>query len=330
MVVVTDHGKAIMNSNGLIDTHAHMIPNVFRSYMRENNIEGAGGSPFPDWSPEAAIAITDERSIATAILSVSAPGVHLGDDASARRAARAVNEAAAKIVRDRPDRFGFFATLTLPDVNGAIAEAAYALDTLQADGVILLANASGRYLGDPDFVPLFAELAKCSAVVFVHPTELPGPSVPGIPSFAADFLLDTTRAALSLAASGVIDRYSRLRIILSHAGGFLPYAAYRMAVVAGPTDTPMPTRFALGLATLKRFYFDVALSSSRVALPSLLAFAEPDHVTYDSDWPWAPTEAVDQFAGELQRYPLADLQRASIERGTAEQLFPRFRVRNAG
>ena len=189
-----------------------------------------GGIALPAWSPGAAIAYLDEAGIAAAVVSISTPGVHLGDDMEARRMARVVNEQVAELVKDHPDRFGFFATLTLPDVDGAIAEAADAFDRLGADGVILLASVAGRYLGDPAFDPLMAALDERSAVVFVHPGPLAGPSVPGLPEFIADFLLDTTRAALLMARNGVLDRYPRLKMRRD------PDAQWRLGVRATGLD----------------------------------------------------------------------------------------------
>ncbi len=231
-----------------------------------------------------------------------------------------LNRYTAEVVKERPARFGFFATLTLPDVDGALAEAAYALDTLGADGVILLANAAGSYLGSKAFDPLFDELNRRKAVIFVHPTAIPGLApLDGIPPYAADFLLDTTRAAINLARSGTLSRCPDLKIILSHAGGFLPYAAYRVAVSASPAGDALE-----GLAELQRFYFDTALSSSPSALPGLLAFAAPGHITYGSDWPYAPDVAVQAFNGRYEGYDLDRGVRAGIDRGTAETLFPRL------
>jgi len=262
----------------------------------------------------------DERGVETSILSVSTPGVHLGDDAEARAHAREVNEFAAKVVHDHPTRFGLFATLTLPDVDGALAELAYAFDTLRADGIVLLANSQGLYLGDPRFDPLFDELNRREAVVFVHPSILPGLApLPGVPTFVVDFLLDTTRSAIGLVRSGTLDRCPNIRVILSHAGGFLPYAAYRIGLAASPTANALE-----GVARLERFYFDTALSSSPTALPSLLAFAKPDHVLYGSDFPYAPAFVVEAFAGLYEDFPLAETKRASIDRDAAERLFPRL------
>ena len=157
-----------------IDTHHHVVPPAYAEWLRASGQE-AGGLPIPSWTEEAALSLMDAHEIEMSILSVSTPGAHLGDDREARRIAREVNEFAADVVARNPGRFGFFATLTLPDVEGSIAEAAYALDTLKADGVVLLANTHGQYLGAPELERLFAELDRRNTVVFVHPSVLPGP-----------------------------------------------------------------------------------------------------------------------------------------------------------
>jgi len=302
-----------------VDTHHHVGPPDYAAWLRRQGI-AAGGLPIPDWSPEAALALMDERGVGTAILSVSTPGVHLGDDAEARAMARDVNEYAAAMVGSHPARFGFFATLCLPDVSGSLIELEHALDALGADGVVLLANSRGVYLGDASFDPLFEELNRRKAVVFVHPSFVPGlDPLPGVPTFIADFLLDTTRAAILLARSGTLDRYSDLKIILAHAGGIVPFAAYRMSAAAAPSGNPFD-----GIARLKRFYFDTALSGSPTALPSLLAFAEPDHVVFGSDFPYAPALVVGAFTGMYERYAMSESQRRSIDHGAARQLFPRL------
>lgn len=212
-----------------IDVHQHVIPPRYADWIRAKGIR-PGGIDLPDWSRSAALKFMDGHGIATGILSVSTPGVHFGDDAAteAAKRAREVNEYCAELVRAEPERFGFFATLTLPDVDSAIAEAEYSLDTLRADGIVLLANNDGRYLGDPGFAPLLDYLHRRSAVVFIHPGELPAEPVPGIPAFTADFLLDTRRTAISLVLTGALERYDGIRFILAHAGGFVPYIAYRI------------------------------------------------------------------------------------------------------
>ncbi|MEZ5652898.1 MAG: amidohydrolase family protein [Burkholderiaceae bacterium] len=301
-----------------IDTHHHVVPPFYRDWLLAKGMD-AGGLPMPTWTEAEARQLMDMQNVRTAILSVSTPGVHLGDDTEAREMARRVNEFAADLVRREPQRFGFFATLTLPDVEGAITEAAYALDHLGADGVVLLANVQGMYLGCAEWMPLLEALNTRAARVFVHPSSLPCEPVPGIPPFAADFLLDTTRAALNLAKSGALEQYPELKIILSHAGGFVPFAAERMARICSEDGS-----IEKGIARLRRLYFDTALSSSRYALPSLLAFADPSHITYGSDWPYANTKRSCHFSELLDAYDLEPSQRSAIEHGNAQALFPRL------
>jgi 6-methylsalicylate decarboxylase len=315
-----------MSERRRIDVHHHAIPEPYARWLRAKGVADASGRALPEWSPEGSLAVMDANGVATGILSVSAPGVHVDpakrDDAEARAMARTVNEITAEVARANPDRFGFFATLPMPDVEGAIAEARFALDVLGADGVVLLANALGRYLGDPDDEPLFAELARRAAVVFVHPTMLPSPPVEGIPPFAADFLLDTTRAAYQLVRAGVVQRYPQLRFILSHAGGFVPYASHRLAMALVLETRRAPPEL---IDDFRSFWFDTALSSSPAALPSLLAFAKPGHVLYGSDHPFAPPVAIEYFTKQLDAYPGLDADaRAAIDRRNAEALFPRF------
>lgn len=257
------------------------------------------------------------------MLSVSAPGAHWGDDAEARVRARQVNEYVAELVKDRPDRFGLFATLTLPDVDGALAETAYAFDELNADGVVLLSNAHGSYLGEKAFEPLWEELDARQAVVFIHPTEPPIEMLPGLPSPLLDFPFDTTRTALHLAANGVLRRHPDLRIILSHAGGFLPYAAYRFPYAA--TFNPPITSEEV-FEDLQRFWFDSALSSSPTALPSLFAFADPSRITFGSDFPFAPDP--ESWTSRLDSADLSPETLHAVNRGNAETLFPRLAGRD--
>lgn len=268
-----------------IDTHAHLIPPDYRAALRKAGLEEAGGRRLPDWSPDLALAAMADLDVATAVLSVSTPGTtFLTSAADAAALARDVNDYSAALVAARPDRFGFFATVPMPHVADAVTETVRALDELHADGVVLLANSAGIYLGEDGQDDLFAALDARSAVVFIHPADLPGPTVPGIAPFAADFLLDTTRAAYLLVRNGIRRRFPNIRFILSHAGGFVPYASHRMAVaiMADTGRSPADT-----LDEFAGFYFDTALSSSAAALPTLLAFAEPDHLLFGSDFPFA-------------------------------------------
>jgi 6-methylsalicylate decarboxylase len=311
-----------MNTPARIDVHQHIVPPAWAKALSTRGLD-SGGWAIPAWSPESAIAMMDQQGIATGVLSVTAPGVHLGDDAQARLLARTVNEYGAAVVAERPDRFGHFASVPLPDVDAAVSEAVHALDTLGADGVVLMSNARGRYLGDADFEPLWAELDRRAAAVFVHPAQPPMPLLNGTPAPLADYVFDTTRTAVNMVLNGVMSRYPNVKVILSHGGGFLPYAAYRFS---GLTSLVHPERSAEDvIRDMKRFYFDTALSASPSALPSLLAFAEPGHVLYGSDWPFAPQETATYYNDFLETYPdFAPGQAEAINRSSAEALFPRL------
>lgn len=306
-----------------IDVHQHLIPPVYGEWLAHAGIRDAGGRDLPAWSAPAALELMENHGIATAIVSISTPGVYFPNGASApspARMARTLNEFAAGLARDHPGRFRFFATLPVLDTDAALAELAYAFDVLHASGIILLANVGGRYLGAPEDEPLFAELERRAAVVFVHPSTLPGPSVDDIPPFAADFLLDTTRAAFRLVRHDFVRRYPNVKILLAHAGGFVPYASHRLAAAITAATQHPPFEV---LEDFSSFYFDTALSSSPAALPSLLAFAKPGHVLFGSDWPYAPDLAVNYFTLQLDAYPGFDVAtRAAVNRGNAEALFP--------
>ncbi len=306
-----------------IDVHQHIVPPSWAEALASRGMD-SGGWAIPHWSADSAIAMMDQQGIATGILSVTSPGVHLGEDVAARTLARSVNEYGAEVVKDHPDRFGYFASIPLPDVEAAIEEAAFALDVLQADGVVLMSNAHGTYLGDPAFEPLWAELDRRSTTVFVHPAQPPMSLLPGTPAPLADYVFDTTRTALNMTLNGVMKRYRKVRVILSHGGGFLPYAAYRFSGLTSTVVDPEQDADDI-LADLKRFYFDTALSASPSALPSLLAFAEPGHVLYGSDWPFAPQEAGSYYNDFLETYTgFRPGEAAAIDRGNAEVLFPRL------
>jgi len=305
---------------GRIDVHQHMVPEAYRRWLATHGVLDSGGLAVPEWSASAAIASMDRIGTARSVLSVSTPGVTpAANAAEAADMARAVNDEGAELAKDRPDRFGFFATVPLPAVDDAAAEAGRALDDLGADGIVVLAHSANVYLGQTGQGELFAELNRRHAVALVHPGPLPGPAVPGIPPLAADFLLDTTRAAYLLVRNEIVARYPDIRFVLSHAGGFLPYAADRMALVIARETGLQPD---VVREQFRTFYFDTALSTGAATLPALLSFAKPDHVVFGSDWPFAPQAAVDQFTGGLHHYLGVDeAVRQAIDRDNALALF---------
>jgi predicted TIM-barrel fold metal-dependent hydrolase len=305
-----------------IDTHHHMIPADYRKALRQAGIDDAGGRAVPDWTPASSSQAMDQLDVATAILSVSAPGTtFLPNPADAAALARDLNDHSADLVASQADRFGFFATIPMPHVDQSVAEVVRALDDLNADGVVLLANNAGIYLGEDGQEDLFAALDARSAVVFIHPADMPGPAVPGVVPFATDFLLDTSRAAYLLVRNGIRRKYPNIKFILSHGGGFVPYASHRMAVgVMADTGRSL----ADSIDDFSSFYFDTALSSTSAALPTLLAFAKPGHITFGSDFPFAPIEVAQYFTAGLDSYDVHVDTRTAINRTNALALFPRL------
>ncbi|OBH29001.1 hypothetical protein A5692_21860 [Mycobacterium sp. E342] len=152
-----------------IDAHAHYLPEGYRGVLAQaDQLRPDGITGLPDWDPESALAAMNHLGVKTAVLSISSTGVHVGNAAQAIELARLVNEDSARIVTDNPDRFGLFASLPLPEVDAAVAEAKYALDHLNADGVVLMTNHCDIYLGDEQLRPLYAERNARSAVAFMQ------------------------------------------------------------------------------------------------------------------------------------------------------------------
>ncbi|MFS3130207.1 amidohydrolase family protein [Nocardioides sp. Bht2] len=300
-----------------IDVHHHgAVP----SWIREVE-HFAPGRPIRPWTPGDALRAMDHHQVARAVVSLTAPGIWFGDAARAIPAAHAANEelAAALQSPESDGRLDFFAALPLPDVEATLAEIEHASD-LGCAGFTLLTNVEGRYLGDPEFDPVWAELNRRRSVVFIHPNWTTQPLVPGVSAAVADFLLDTVRTAISLLYAGVLNRYRDVSIILSHAGGFLPYNVHRLAAMSATMLEPRRDGEQL-LADARRFYFDTALSTSPTSLPSLLAFADPSRILYGTDWPYAFSTTIEYFEREFAAYPLTDEQRGAIEYGNARALF---------
>lgn len=314
-----------------IDTHSHMVPDFYRAAAVAAGFEKPDGMPgIPQWSPELALATMDRLGIGTAILSVSSPGVHFGDDRAARELARKVNEFAAGLRNEHPRRFGFFASLPLPDVEGSLAELNYAFDKLGADGVVIESNSAGIYPGDPRFDPVFAEMDRRAAVLFIHPTspDCPCHSSPSH-AFAApalDFMFESTRVAANLIASRTLDRFPNLPVIIPHAGAALPALADRLAIV-GPGLSPQYGLQAADVQRgLSRFYYDLAGMPLPRALPALRTFADPARLLYGSDWPFTREALVGSLFEQLDAALSVETAfRTGVYSGNALDLFPRLR-----
>jgi aminocarboxymuconate-semialdehyde decarboxylase len=246
--------------------------------------------------------------------------------AQTRDLARQCNDYLASLAQDHPDRFGGFAFLPLPDIDASLVEIERVVDVLKLDGVCLLTSVDERYMGHPDFEPVYEELNRRRVVTFIHPCYPPGTEARdwNIPRMIIDYPFETTRVATNLIMNGVMERHRDIPFILSHAGGTLPFLAHRLVVCEKMTQ--LQDNYPEGvLAYIKRFYFDTALSGDKVPLDALSAIVDPSRILFGSDYPYVSEEvAAAETAGFDAYGGFDEATFAAINRGNAEKLFPRF------
>ena len=317
-----------INSKRKIDVHAHYLPDGYADEMRKGGVVKPDGMPgYPNWSIELALETYEKYGIETGMLSISSPGVHYGDDAAARRLARKVNDAGAEAVTKHPKRFGLFAVLPMPDVDGSLEEIGYAMDTLHADGIGLKTNAHGIYLGDKKFDSIFDELNRRKAVIFIHPTS---PScwqqcAMGYPAPMLEFPFETARAVTNLIFSGTLERCPDISVIIPHNGGTVPILAGRISAVGAALRLGPPgARDAM--TYLRRLYYDTAMSGTGLSIASMLQLIDSSHVVYGSDWPWYRAEQGLETNRQIEESKFfSDPDRDAIYRDNALKLLPRLR-----
>jgi predicted TIM-barrel fold metal-dependent hydrolase len=309
-----------------IDVHHHILPDVFWRATNDAHNPVGGITPAP-WSKESTLSYMDDAGIDVAITSISTPGVHMGNDAAARDLARRVNEISAELSKERPDRFGGFAALPLPDVDGALRALEYGLDVLKLDGVVLFSNARGIYLGDARFRPLFDELERRAAVVFVHPTSSPDAAARtlGLPDSLIDFTADTTRAVAQLHYGNTFARTPNVKYIFSHAGGTIPYLATRFSIVDEMNVIPCAEERGKAADTLRRLYWDTALSWHPANLRMLRSVAGMGQVLFGSDYPYLRRDLAVSCRSEVESSAELQANEArAVLAGNAFKLFPRL------
>jgi len=310
-----------------IDVHHHFIPFEYLKELADVGVTTALGVHFPEWSTEKALEMMDRHGIRTAVTSFTSPAAHVGNARFSRRLARRCNEIAAQLLHDHPRRFGAFAALpALTDTEAVLTEIAYALDTLKLDGVGLLTNYKGTYLGDRAFEAMYKELNRRKAVVHVHPGDPPGKNPFPCSHSLLEAPFETTRAITNLIYGGTLERYPDIRFIFSHGGGTIPYLATRIEEGArrwqGASEKA-PKGFYY---YLKRLYYDTAGAASPYNLPSLHALIDAGHILFGTDYPFATTPIIAAKVDGLARFAGFNAkERASIEEKSALALFPRLR-----
>jgi predicted TIM-barrel fold metal-dependent hydrolase len=249
--------------------------------------------------------------------------VFFGDQTAAGELARLVNEEMAAVIRRAPDTFAALGALPLPDVDAAIAELAYALDVLALDGIVLTTHVAGTYLGDPAWEPLYGELDRRGAYVFVHPTVPAGGVALGHPAWLYEFPFDTTRAEANLIYTGVLERHPNIRWQIAHLGGTATFLAHRLASLAD-REPPMAEAAPAGaLHYLSRLYYDTGLSNNEVAVRSTMLVAPPENIVFGTDWPYLamPDQPGDPAPGLAYLDPVL---RAAVDAINITALVPRF------
>jgi predicted TIM-barrel fold metal-dependent hydrolase len=316
-------GPATGAAGGIVDIHQHFVSPSFLNTLTARNAKTPvpGLAAWKGYSPASAVGAMDRLGIRTAMLSVTAPGVHFGDAMEARRLARELNEyAAARMVGDHKGRFGLFAVLPLPDVDGSLQEIEYALDTLHADGFGVLTSYGNAWLGDPAFAPVLAELNRRNAIVYTHPTDAAccGNLIPGVPNQMLEYPMDTTRTMASLIVSESASKYGNIRFVFSHAGGTITSLAGRLLGRGAPPDVfsrePEPNS---ALFHLRRFYYDTAGSANPVAMQALKTLVPVSQILFGTDAPFF--EGGPQLQG-LRASGFTEGELVSIERGNARRL----------
>ncbi|MFL6798471.1 MAG: amidohydrolase family protein [Xanthobacteraceae bacterium] len=305
-----------------IDVHHHFITQAQVDAMSAPG-RRAGGPP-PKWSPAMSIEDMDRSGIATAVLSVVQPGVWFGNNVEeARTLARSLNEYATKLASEHPGRFGLFAVIAPPDVEGSLKEIEYALDVLKADGIGLLTSYQDKYLGDPSFAPVYEELNRRKAVIYVHPTtpDCCRGLVPGIPPGSIEYATDSTRTIAHLVFSGTALKYPDLRWIFSHSGGTLPFLTGRFIRLA---EERKPAYLPNGpLPEFRKFFYELAQGNTPGQIAALLKMVPISQVLYGTDFPFRDGAEVNKGIADWG-FSTADL--SSIERETALKLLPRLRA----
>lgn len=299
-----------------IDTHHHYSSPGF---VEEIVGRKTGQRPLMEWTPQKSLEDMDKSGVATAILSISEPSVWFGNDIAARRLARECNDYGARLMADHRGRFGLFAILPLPDVDGALREIEYSLDTLQADGICMLTSMDGKYPGDPAFAPVMDELNRRKAVVYFHPNRAPCCQnlLPEGAGLGAELVSDTTRAITSVLASRTVVRCPDIRFLWSHGGGTVPYLTGRLAREAQGLPKGL-------IYELQKFYYDTAAAYNPYTLPSLVKLVPISHILFGSDFPFGAGSGA--VAKGLSDYGFSANDLRAIERENALELLPRLKT----
>jgi predicted TIM-barrel fold metal-dependent hydrolase len=307
-----------------IDVHHHFVPPF---YLQELGQNLKLNPTLSTWSLQKDMELLEAGGVERAIISITTPGLWFGLHTAARDLARRCNDYAAKIVSDHPKRYGMYVNVSLPDVDGTLKEIEYGMDTLKAAGVAVFTSYGDKWLGDPAFEPVYAELNRRKAVMYTHP---PDPSccmnllkTDAFNEAAIEYGTDTTRAIAKWFVSGAAKKYPDIRIIWSHGGGTLTSLYSRFQGIAGnPRNKEF---FPDGLeGGVRKFYYDTASHFHRVNLIALKELVSASQIVYGTDVPFGNPKRIADGVVDTKLFTPAEL--AMIDRGNAERLFPQYKA----
>ena len=286
-------------AQGVIDVHSHIITPEFVTSLESEGRLMDEGFPLPKYNVENHLKWMDEAGVEISVLTLAAP------QPSSAEVVRQTNEAAALIKKQHPGRFLFCAALPLPDVNAAIREAIYALDTLKADGIKLATNVGGQYLGEPELDTLFSVLNERKAVVILHPHR-PEPVnrqvMQQTPLAMQEYLSETTRAVSNMISRNVLARYPQLKVVVPHCGAYLPLAIPRMKSLTPVMQANKMVGEIDYETNLRALYYDLAGAHSPEVIRMLLTITTPDHLLYGSDYPYVAPQVLTQSLARMKDY----------------------------
>lgn len=310
-----------------IDFHHHVVPPVYRETLAKQGIAEVGGVPFPAWTPAQMFQNMDTLRISKALMSISSPGVYFGDAAFADDLARRSNDALAELRTGNPKRLGAFASLPLPDIDRSLAEYERIRSQLKFEGVTLLTNFGGKYLGHKDYAPMLAELDRHKALVFLHPNlpaGLDALSSMSLPPPVLEFVFDTTRTLADMIFTGTFDRYPNIRWVTSHLAGALPYIAWRLSMIETSPRQVYAAFRERGRSVkdyMKGLYYDTAVSASPASLSAILDIVGPDRLVFGSDVPHAAFDFVQATSANLDAFTGLDAKaQVAVASGNGERL----------
>ena len=320
-----------MNYTNKIDFQAHYLPKAYYDFLDDEGLCCPDGFPTPEWSEETQQESMKELGISYALLSISSPSLYTGSKFKSRDLARRVNEQGAEIVSRAPGNLGFLATLPLPHVDSSIFEARHCLDTLHADGVGLMTNYGGVYLGDRRLDGLMEELNGRGALAVIHPTQ-PAVMVPGvnedIPVPAFEYFVETTRTFINMVQNDTFTRYPDIKWVIPHAGAFLPILADRFESFALMLRFADPDRRADIMEDMAHVYYDMAGFSEQKQLEMLLRNVDESHLLYGSDTPYTDiTACVGQAEALENTEKITERQKQLLFTDNALALLPQLRGR---